>query len=64
MNFIEGNQIILLITQVIIGMIVYIGTSYILQLEPFVYIVNVFSGMTEDKRVKYILNKFLIKKVV
>lgn len=64
MNFIQINKIILLILQVVIGITIYIGNSYILQIEPFVYIVNVFSGMTKNKIVKCILNKFLIKKAV
>lgn len=59
MNFIRINKIVLLIVQVIIGILVYIGTSYLLQLEPFLYLVNIFNGMIRNKRIKYILNKFV-----
>lgn len=63
MNFIRINKIVLLIVQVIIGISVYIGTSYLLQLEPFIYLVNIFNGMIHNKRIKYILNKFSRNKV-
>lgn len=63
MNFIGLNKIVVLITQVMVGILAYIGTSYLLQLEPFVYLVNIFSGMINNKRINCILNKFVRNKV-
>lgn len=61
LHFIAFKKSVMLILQILSGAFVYFFISYALQLEPYVYVVNMLNERVHNKKVRYILRKIIKK---